>query len=556
MTPPAAPPDFRGRFLADPRVRAAYSEGAGPYRIIPAAVAFPEHRDDLCALVKYAVAAGIALTPRGAGSGMPGGNVGAGIVVDMRAFDRPLRIALDKIGNIGAAAPWAAVNQAAAHFGFRLPPDPASGAFCTIGGMVSTNAAGAHSYSAGSIRRWVRGMELISMDGEAGWISRRHAERKHRLPTPPAKRVLVERYTMQDRIDALLPRITAAKDEITARFPKTRKNSAGYALDAFLESGEVVDLLVGSEGTLGIISRVELQLDKTSPATGTLLVGLASLDTLGDVVTELTGHEPAAIELLDRSFLDLVGASVSAVPLDGVAALLIVDFERASDRELRAVLATAQRTLQPSARYTRMGVSAAERERLWKIRHGASPALAALPAERRSLQVIEDGCVPVAALGPYLAGLRDAARAADIPLVAFGHAGDGHLHVNALVDTTQPDFETRLEQLLATVTRLVIGLGGTPSGEHGVGRLRAQSLEQLYGPVVTALFRDIKRTFDPTGVLNPGIIIPDGTPPLAALKVGPRAQEIPAEIAEQLRRREMTAGWGAPVLGMVDEHHG
>jgi FAD/FMN-containing dehydrogenase len=556
MAPPTAPPNFLGQFTTDPRVRAAYSEGAGPYRIVPAAVAFPESRDDLCALVKHATATGVPLTSRGAGSGMPGGNLGTGIVVDMRKFDRPLRIALNKVGNIGAAVPWAMVNQAAAHFGFRLPPDPASGAFCTIGGMVATNAAGAHSFSVGSIRRWVRGMELISADGEAGWVSRRHAERKHRLPTHPGTRVLVERYTMQDRIDALPARIVAAKDEITARFPKTRKNSAGYALDAYLDSGEAVDLLVGSEGTLGIISRVELELDKTPRATGTLLVALPTLDELGEVVTELAGHEPAAIELLDRSFIELAGASASAVPIDGIAALLLVDFERPGDRELRPALTAAQRALQRHARYTRMGVSATERENLWKIRHGASPALAALPPEQRSLQVIEDGCVPVAALGRYLAGVRDAAHAADIPVVAFGHAGDGHLHVNALVDTTRPGFEARLEQLLTTVTGLVIGLGGTPSGEHGDGRLRSGFLEQLYGPVVTGLFREVKQAFDPAGVLNPGIIIPDGTPPLAALKVGPQAQDIPAEIAAQLRRREITAGWGAPVLEMVGEHPG
>jgi FAD/FMN-containing dehydrogenase len=233
-----------------------------------------------------------------------------------------------------------------------------------------------------------------------------------------------------------------------------------------------------------------------------------------------------------------------------------VDFERASDRELRPVLAAAQRALQPHARYTRTGVSATERENLWKIRHGASPALAALPAERRSLQVIEDGCVPVAALGRYLAGIRDAAQEAGIAVVAFGHAGDGHLHVNALVDTTQPGFEARLEQLLTTVTELVISLGGTPTGEHGDGRLRTGFLERLYGPVVTGLFREIKQAFDPAGVLNPGIIIPDGTPPLAALKVGARAEPIPTEIATQLRRREMAAGWGAPVLAMLDEQPG
>jgi hypothetical protein len=128
--------------------------------------------------------------------------------------------------------------------------------------------------------------------------------------------------------------------------------------------------------------------------------------------------------------------------------------------------------------------------------------------------------------------------------------------VNALVDTTQPGFEARLEQLLTTVTELVISLGGTPTGEHGDGRLRTGFLERLYGPVVTGLFREIKQAFDPAGVLNPGIIIPDGTPPLAALKVGARAEPIPTEIATQLRRREMAAGWGAPVLAMLDEQPG
>lgn len=178
--------------------------------------------------------------------------------------------------------------------------------------------------------------------------------------------------------------------------------------------------------------------------------------------------------------------------------------------------------------------------------------LATLPSERRSLQVIEDGCVPVGALGRYLAGVHAAATEADVPIVAFGHAGDGHLHVNALVDVTVPGFEGRLERLLDAVTALVVELGGTTSGEHGDGRLRATALRRLYGPEVVGLFAAVKQAFDPAGVLNPGVIVPDGASPLAGLKVGPAAASIPDDIARRLRHRERAGEWALPPLTLIN----
>jgi FAD/FMN-containing dehydrogenase len=285
---------------------------------------------------------------------------------------------------------------------------------------------------------------------------------------------------------------------------------------------------------------------------GTLLVAMADLDTLGDVVSLLQPCGPVAIELLDRSFLDLAPVAGAAVPLEGARAVLLVDFEARTEAEVRDALDRAEREVAPTALRTRAGVSRFEREMLWRLRHGASAALAALPPERRSLQIVEDGCVPVGMLGRYLAGVRRAAEEAGVPIVAFGHAGDGHLHVNALVDTTVPAFERRMEQLLESVTALVVGLGGTPSGEHGDGRLRAGALERVYGPEVTALFAAVKRTFDPPGVLNPGVIVPDGTPPLAGLKVGPAAAPIPDDIARRLRHREGVGAWALPPLTLLD----
>jgi len=167
--------------------------------------------------------------------------------------------------------------------------------------------------------------------------------------------------------------------------------------------------------------------------------------------------------------------------------------------------------------------------------------------------VIEDGCVPVAELGAYVAGVEAAAADVDVPVIMFGHAGDGHLHVNALADTSRPDCVARLEQLMETVTALVARLGGTPSGEHGDGRLRAAALEQIYGPAVTALFADVKRAFDPAGVFNPGVIVPDGRPALADLKVGPAAPPLPDAVAAALRARERAGRWDRAPLTLLDE---
>jgi FAD/FMN-containing dehydrogenase len=183
-------------------------------------------------------------------------------------------------------------------------------------------------------------------------------------------------------------------------------------------------------------------------------------------------------------------------------------------------------------------------EHLWSIRRLASPALARLPETRRSLQVIEDGCVPVERLADYVAGLRAAATARDIPVALFGHAGDGHVHVNAQPDVTRAGWRGALAGLFADVTALVARLGGTPSGEHGDGRLRAGILERYFGADGIAAFRSVKQAYDPLSIFNPGVIIPaPDWDPLSQLKVGADAAPIPADIADRLREVERSAGW-------------
>ncbi len=539
----AVPKNFQGGFHTDLPARSAYSEGAGPYRIVPAAVAVPDDLDDLVHLVVHANDEGWHLIPRGAGSGMPGGNVGPGIVVDLIRFDRPPTLLGHDLAAAGAAVTRKALDDAASSRQLRFPPDPSSGAYCTLGGMIATNAAGARSVLVGAVRPWTHALDIVTGDGEVVTLVRGEPVGSTRVGSRFAGTVE--------------PRILQAADTIRQRYPRVRKNSAGYALDAFITSGDLLDLVVGSEGTLAFVTSATVRLESRPQSVAGLLIGLHVLDAVGAVVSDLLSLRPAAVELLDRSFLEVAQASMP-FPIDDLAAVLLVDFEGPDADTTRSAVTAAARTISKDVAFAHDALTADARARMWALRHAASPVLAALPEHRRSLQIIEDGCVPLENLSTYLAEVRQAAQDVGIDIVAFGHAGDGHLHVNALVDTRSPDFPSRIVTLYQRVTEAVIRLGGTPSGEHGDGRLRAGSLHQVYGPEIVGLFREVKRAFDPGGVLNPGVVLADDEPsPLHALKVGPRTEWLPPHIAAGLRRLERTGGWGSPKLELLvtDDQH-
>jgi FAD/FMN-containing dehydrogenase len=266
---------------------------------------------------------------------------------------------------------------------------------------------------------------------------------------------------------------------------------------------------------------------------------------LGDAVTALLDHQPSAVELLDRTFLELVGET-------GPEAVLLVEFERDDEAAARDAVKRAAATVAPLATSVDTGLTQAAAERLWALRHAASPILAGLPETRRSLQVIEDGCVPLPRMGEYIRAVREAAGARDLPVVIFGHAGDGHVHVNLLPEVARAGWEEAVAGLLDAVTDALVRLGGTPSGEHGDGRLRAGLLERVYGEEIVALFAQVKRAFDPLGILNPGVILPSGEPPVSRLKVGRQAVALPDDIASALRRIEQRGGYAQNRLELAD----
>ena len=516
------------------------------YRIVPQAVAVPENVRDIVELLDWVRLTGTPLTARGAGSGIPGNAVGAGVIMDLRQrmprlleVDAPGRTALTS-----ANVTHAELNAEAAKQGLRLPPDPSSSPWATLGGMVACNAAGARSVRHGPVRPWVQALEVVTADGEVGWLDLDSAE-----SSPPL--AALRRFDQ-----GAGPAIRAAAGEIRARFPKVRKNTAGYALDHWLDSRSPVDLVIGSEGTLAIVVSIRWRLAPVAMARTGLRVALRSLDDLGEAVTALVACEPSAVELLDGTFLRLLQATGQGVTLAEADAVLLVEFERQQDQAARSAVNDAARAVGHLSIETVTATTPEEERRIWSLRHAASPILARLPDSRRSLQVIEDGCVPLPRLGEYVRAVRDAALTHGIEVVIFGHAGDGHVHVNALPDLTRPDWKDRLARLYQQVSGAVIGLGGTPSGEHGDGRLRASLLEPLYGGAIMDLFRQVKTAFDPLGILNPGVKLDSSAAPLAGLKVGPDADPLPDDIASGLREIERTGGYALSRLALAGSDSG
>ena len=522
------PTGFRGQYRDDALARAVYSEAAGIGRIVPAAVAVPVDAEDVVTLVKWAHGNSLSLVPRGSGSSMASGAIGPGVIVDLSR--------MKSIGEIDAAASavWcgpgaiqADVNRAAAEKGLRFPVDPSSAAFCTIGGMASTNAAGARTLKFGAMRSWVLALDCVFEDGSRAIVERG--------APAPADIPAIQRFDSEVR-GAL-----ANLPDKAGRHPGVSKDSSGYALGDFRESGDLIDLLVGSEGTLAVIVGVKLSLARIPGATSGVLGAFASLDDAVAAAIIARDSGAVACELLDKTFLEVAAgggsAALAAVPPGTEAVLLAeVEGESAADAELTAKT-LSENFLSAGATSADVALTLAEQKEIWDLRHAASPILAKLDPSLKSMQFIEDGAVPRAKLADYVRGVRAALARRGIRGVIFGHAGDAHVHVNPLIDVSASGWRQKVEGLLGDIVTLTMELGGTLAGEHGDGRLRTPLLDHVWDRRSIELFALVKNAFDPRGILNPGVKVPlPGQKPVGDVKYDPHLAPLPGAARAALDR--------------------
>lgn len=495
------PPGFRGTYRDDDDARGVYSEAAGIARIMPRAVAVPADAEDVVTLAAWAQATQTPLVPRGAGTSMAGAAIGDGVVVD---FSRLANIGpvdpLTKRIWVGPGAIRDAVNAAAGAHGLWFPVNPSSGAWATIAGMVATNAAGPHSLKHGAMRHWVTALECVFDDGARATI-RRGAE----LPTQAKTVAAIRRFSTQ----GMSTIFTTAMAEPIARIRHAgvRKESSGYALVDFARTGDLVDLFVGSEGTLALIVGVELQLADLPGGRAAVCAGFPTLEAAVRASTRAVTLGAASCELLDRTFLDLVRLASPAPDVgENVEAMLLLDAEAGTQADADALAASIAAAFEALGAVGLTTASSPDAiAALWHIRHAASPILNTMTHIGVSMQFIEDGCVPPQTLPEYVRGVRGIMEHHGFAGVIFGHAGDANVHVNPLVDVTKPGWRERVAAALDEVVTLTSALGGTLAGEHGDGRLRTPFLTRVWANDAIVLFDLVKKCFDPRGILNPGV---------------------------------------------------
>lgn len=512
---------FRGYYREDELARAVYSEAAGIGRAIPAAVAVPVDAEDVVVLVKWAAQTGTTLIPRGSGSSMAGGAIGSGVVVDLSRINH-----LDKIDErdrtvwLEPGVLWSTLDVAARRKGLRLPVDPSSGAFCTLGGMVSTNAAGAHSLRYGATRAWVNALDCVFSDGDRAVVTRGE---------PPPKRIAaIARFMGEVHGDI----VSSDKRRPIAHLG-VRKDASGYGIHDYATKADLVDLLVGSEGTLVIIVGIQLTLAPVASATSSVLGAFPSLEAATTAATKAVEAGASACEMLDKTFLSYAASGKDANDklrklLDSSTAILVAEVEGANaDAAASAAQNLAKSFRDAGAVEVEVALTADAEQELWHLRHAASPILSDL-THLTSMQFIEDGAVALPKLPDYVKGVKSALAAREISGVIFGHAGDAHVHVNPLVDVRQSDWRARITSLLEDVVGLTRTLGGTLTGEHGDGRIRTPLLARMWHKDAIKAFGQIKKAFDPQNIFNPGVKVPlPGQKPLGDIKYDPSLPPLP-----------------------------
>ncbi|MBI2298889.1 MAG: FAD-binding protein [Armatimonadetes bacterium] len=506
-----------GELHFDPVGRTLYASAACVYETMPLGAVVAKHADDVAAVIRYAAGHGLSIVPRGAATALAGQTVGPGIVVDV---SRHLTATEDLDEEHVRVQPGVVLKGLQAHLAERgrfFPPDPSSGRAATLGGMIANNASGAHSVKYGTTKEYVRSLDVILADGSRTTLA----------PEPRP----VRGNSLAGQVEALLE---PAQGLLAEHWPRANKSSSGYDLPGAWtpERVDLTRLVSGSEGTLAFVVSADLRTLARPAARASALVCVAALADVGDVVNELLSFALSALEIVDRSFLNLLrgheAAAMEAVPGDPDAVLL-VELDGAEGGAVAEGLARVQ---QAFAGRTGINLVAAtdpaEQKRLWALRDAANPILNRMPGQLKPITFVEDGAVEPARLPEYIRGLSAIMAKHQVEACVFGHAGSGHLHIKPVLNLRSSKDVAKMEAIASDACDLLVSLRGSIAGEHGDGLARTPLLRRMYGPVYP-LFEAVKQLFDPQGVLNPGkVVTPDGARRVTDdLRLGRNARIVP-----------------------------
>ena len=431
-----------------------YSYDATQRKFPPDAVVHPASAEEISKILRLANAEKIPVCPRGAGSGFTGGSlpVKGGIVLVTDRLDRILKIDEDNL--VAEVEPGVITEQfqlAVEKLGLFYPPDPASLKFCSLGGNVAECAGGPRCVKYGVTKDYILGLEVVTPQGD-----------------------------------------------IIRTGGQTMKGVVGY---------DLTKLIVGSEGTLAIVTKIIVKLLPLPEAKKTMLVLFDSIDGAARAVSAIIRAKiiPTTLEFMDATTIECVRKATD-IDLAGAAqAVLIIEVD--GDRDL--IERQARRIVEIVAPLgvleTRIAANASESEEIWKVRRAVSPSLLHVNPDKFN----EDICVPRSRLPDMIRAIEAISRKYAVPIVNFGHAGDGNIHVNVMVDCKKEGEREKAEKAIVEIFSATLERGGTMSGEHGVGITKSPYLPMELDPATIAWMKAIKKALDPNNILNPGKIFPE-----------------------------------------------
>jgi len=563
--------EIRGEVRFDRASRVLYSTDASIYQIEPIGVVVPRDAADVVRVVRLCADQGIPLLPRGAGTSLSGQTVGEAVIIDFSKYMNRI-VSLDADRRVVRVQPGVVLDQLNAFlapYGLEFGPDVATSNRANIGGMIGNNSAGARSVLYGKTVDHVLELDVVLSDGtETRFtpISRREWEQLAQTGGREG-----------DICRAVLDVLRTEANEIRARYPKVLRRVSGYNLDEMLRSMEIAQgadplstypfpvpsrmplpdprqpwnlarLVVGSEGTLAIVTEATLHLSPRPPVRGLVLLQFDDLIAALEAVVPLLETGPSAVECLDRMILELAQGNLEAARHRRVLAgdpdtVLVVEYAGQTDHEVRervhgtAALATKLRgcvagtpTLDP-----------AEMDAIWALRKTGVALLYSMPGRRKPVGFVEDTAVVPEKLPEFVRRFRQILERHETTGSFYGHASVGCLHIRPLLDLRDPVEVDRMRQIAQEVVELVLEFEGAFSGEHGDGLARSEFNRRLFGPRLYDAFRRIKRAFDPDSLLNPGKIV-DGPDMRHHLRKFASASPSPVSTEFRFHRQEGLGG--------------
>lgn len=509
----------------DPMYRALYSSDASVYKLKPQGVVVPRTRQALIDAVRIARDHKVEVTMRGGGTSQAGQAIGEGVVIDCSKY-------LNKVLEVNTEERWARVepgvvldelNAQLAPLGFRFAPDISTASRATIGGMMANNSAGARSVIYGTTVHHVLEQTVLLADGSIVEFKDRA---RGDVPTG-------------DSLEARCYRTVLAlaeqhADEIDRRFPKVIRRVGGYNLNEFTPDKSVINLskmMVGSEGTLGVVLDAKVNLVPLPKAKAVMVIGFGDLLEALAATPAILAHKPSAVEIMDKAILDNTrqNATLDAIRNTFVtgdpAATLCVEIYDDSKEALPPRLQALEADLRARGTGTFFypETDPVKQQRVWHLREAALGLSMAVKEDAKSISFVEDTAVNPEKLSEFIGRFLQIIHGHGTTAGIYAHASVGCLHVRPVVNMKTAEGVAKFEAIANDVADLVLEYGGSLSGEHGDGLVRSPFMRKMFGDTLYEAFREIKRTFDPENLFNPGKIT-DAPPVTSNLRFGANYQ--------------------------------